>query len=126
MRLIDADALMNDFRAYMAKRHDRERCVSEKNCKTCVSGCLWREKIFAAPTIEAKDLIRYTVDEERRRIRYEIIEVESIIHAHWIIDGDWGECSHCHEASKLSVMEHKDYCPACGAIMDEEDETNGR
>ena len=42
--------------------------------------------------------------------------------AHWIIDRgcDWGECSQCHEASKLSVMEHKDYCPACGAIMDEE------
>ena len=38
----------------------------------------------------------------------------------WIINGEWGECSHCHEASKLSVMEHKDYCPACGASMDEE------
>lgn len=45
--------------------------------------------------------------------------------AHWIINGDWGECSHCHEASKLSVMEHKDYCPACGAHMIEEVETNG-
>lgn len=39
---------------------------------------------------------------------------------HWIINGDWGECSHCHEASKLSVMDHKDYCPACGARMDGE------
>lgn len=48
------------------------------------------------------------------------IEAEPIKHAHWIINGDWGECSSCHEASKLSVMEHKDYCPACGAIMDEE------
>lgn len=46
--------------------------------------------------------------------------------AHWIISGDWGECSNCHEASKLSVMEHKDYCPACGAQMIEEVETDGR
>lgn len=45
-------------------------------------------------------------------------------HAHWIINGDWGECSRCHETSKLSVMEHKDYCPACGAIMDEESVVN--
>ena len=45
--------------------------------------------------------------------------------AHWIVYGNWRECSHCHEASKLSVMEHKDYCPACGARMIEEVETNG-
>ena len=39
------------------------------------------------------------------------------VHAQWVVDGDWGECSHCHEASKLSMMEHKDFCPACGAKM---------
>lgn len=56
------------------------------------------------------------------------IEAEPIKHAHWIIDkgGDWGECSNCHEASRMSVMEHKDYCPACGARMIEEVRTNGR
>lgn len=52
------------------------------------------------------------------------IEAKPIIHAHWIIDkgGQWAECSNpkCREASKISVMEHKDFCPACGAIMDEE------
>ena len=47
-------------------------------------------------------------------------ELIPAVDAVWIIDGDWGECSHCHEASKLSVMEHKDYCPACGAKMGEE------
>lgn len=46
-------------------------------------------------------------------------------HAHWIINGDWGECSSCHEASKLSVMEHKDYCPACGAYMKGADPRDG-
>ena len=39
--------------------------------------------------------------------------------AHWIINGDWGECSSCHESSKLSVMDHKAFCPACGARMEE-------
>lgn len=44
------------------------------------------------------------------------------IHAHWIIDkgGQWAECSNCHEDEKIAVMVHKDFCPACGAIMDEE------
>lgn len=49
------------------------------------------------------------------------------VHAHWIIDGDWAECSNpkCREASKISIMEHKDYCPACGARMCEEIEIDG-
>lgn len=42
------------------------------------------------------------------------------VHAHWIINGDWAECSNCHESSKLAVLEHKDFCGACGAAMDEE------
>lgn len=42
------------------------------------------------------------------------------IHAHWIINGDWAECSNCHEDEKIAVLVHKDYCPACGSIMDEE------
>ena len=48
------------------------------------------------------------------------IELFPVVHARWIVYGDWAECSHCHEASKLYVMDHKDYCPACGASMDEE------
>lgn len=45
------------------------------------------------------------------------IELSPVVHAHWIVDkgGNWGECSNCKETSKLSVMEHKGYCPACGA-----------
>ena len=50
--------------------------------------------------------------------------VKQQVHAHWIIDegGKWAECSNpkCREASKISEMEHKAFCPACGAIMDEE------
>lgn len=42
------------------------------------------------------------------------------IHAHWIINKDRAECSNCKESSKIAVLEHKDFCGACGAIMDEE------
>lgn len=41
-------------------------------------------------------------------------------HAHWTINGKWAECSNCREGEKIAVLVHKDYCPACGAIMDEE------
>ena len=37
--------------------------------------------------------------------------------AAWLIDGVWAECSNCHEAEKIEEMNHKDYCPACGARM---------
>ena len=52
-RLIDADALMDAFRTYMVERHDREKCVSEENCKTCDKPCLWRSIVSAAPTVDA-------------------------------------------------------------------------
>ena len=53
MRLIDADALMDAFRTYMAERFDREKCVSEENCKTCDRSCLWRSVVSVAPTVDA-------------------------------------------------------------------------
>lgn len=71
----------------------------------------------------------YKVHASRLTVELEPIydELVPTVHAHWIINGEWGECSNpkCREASKLSVMDHKDFCPACGAIMDEEDRQNG-
>ena len=52
-RLIDADALMDAFRTYMVERHDREKCISEENCKTCDRSCLWRSVVSVAPTVDA-------------------------------------------------------------------------
>lgn len=43
-RLFDANALMDAFRSYMVDRYDKEKCVSEENCKTCENSCLWRKK----------------------------------------------------------------------------------
>ena len=35
--------------------------------------------------------------------------VKQQVHAHWIINGDWGECSNCYEGEKIAVLVHKDY-----------------
>ena len=58
MRLIDADALMDAFRTYMVERFDREKCVSEENCKTCDRSCLWRSVVSVAPTVDAVLVVR--------------------------------------------------------------------
>ena len=57
-RLIDAEALMDAFRTYMVERYDREKCVSEENCKTCDRSCLWRSVVSVAPTVDAVPVIR--------------------------------------------------------------------
>ncbi len=57
-RLIDADALMDSFRRYIAERHDRERCVSEENCNTCERECLWRRVVKNAPAVDAVEVVR--------------------------------------------------------------------
>lgn len=56
MRLIDANALMKAFRDYMAKHHDRERCISQENCNACKVGCLWHRIVKEAPTIDPESL----------------------------------------------------------------------
>ena len=108
MRLIDADALMDAFRTYMVERHDREKCVSEENCKTCDKPCLWRSIVSVAPTVDAV-LVR---------------------HGHWIMN-EYDElyCSVCGDIASLDSGEYfyrgkisfddSFYCPNCGAKMDE-------
>ena len=57
-RLIDANALMDEFRNYMVERHDRIKCASEENCKVCENGCLWREVVSKAPTVDSVEVVR--------------------------------------------------------------------
>ena len=57
-RMIDANALMDAFRGYMVERHDKEKCVSEENCKTCEKSCLWRKIVSVAPTVDAVEVCR--------------------------------------------------------------------
>ena len=50
-----------------------------------------------------------------------IVEVEPVVHAHWIGDepGDW-RCSHCGAYASDGGFEQTKRCPECGAHMDEE------
>ena len=57
-RLIDANALKDKFRRYMADRFDSERCVSEENCITCGRVCLFQRTINNAPTVDAVEVVR--------------------------------------------------------------------
>ena len=113
MRLIDVDAIPESATA-----------ISESG-KLYVA---W-SAIVSAPTIEAKDLIRYTVDEERRRIRYEIIETEPTKHGKWFLIDECSNagvyCSVCHKKVYREQYANQkiksSYCPNCGAKMDLEE-----
>lgn len=50
-----------------------------------------------------------------------------IVHGHWIVEGsgycgDYAECSECGEIIEFSPRQKMNYCPNCGAKMDEEAE----
>ena len=97
-RLIDADALMDEFRRYMVERYDREKCVSEENCKTCEHRCLWQRIVSEATTVDAVE----------------------VVHGHWVDLGRnyytvVSQCSEC--GAKYDFR--SPYCPNCGAKMDE-------
>lgn len=103
-RLIDANALMDDFRKYMVERYDREKCVSEENCKACENSCLWRKKVSADPTVDAVE----------------------VVHAHWYKAPHHPyRCSNCGEMALLDMYGEShyrsNYCPNCGAKMDKEE-----
>ena len=104
-RLIDANALMDSFREYMVERYDKEKCVSEENCKTCDKPCLWRKIVRSAPTVSA-------------------VEVK---HGEWIYEEKPDEnnniqarCSVCFagDLHATALMNKVPYCWKCGAEMD--------
>jgi hypothetical protein len=101
-RLIDANALMDDFREYVAQRHDRERCVSEENCNACDRECLWRRVVKNAPTVDAVE----------------------VVHGRWILEFysySTPKCSVCGWKAPYCEdcgYEVGNYCPNCGSKMD--------
>lgn len=102
-RLIDANALMDAFRKHMAWKFDRERCVSEDNCKTCDRGCLWRNIVMDAPTVDAVE----------------------VVHGYNTGNARWFECSVCgYGFNDIFLLDEADdmlepnYCAHCGAKMD--------
>ena len=112
-RLICANALMDEFRAYMVDRYDREKCVSEENCKTCENSCLWRKMVSVAPTVDAVEVEHgywidsHTVDHIGRIIEHGI---------------DCSVCDSVFKDDSREVVKHwKEQfkvCPFCGAKMD--------
>ena len=95
-RLIDANALKDDFRRYMADRYDSERCVSEENCITCGRVCLFQRTINNAPTVDAVE----------------------VVHGRWLPQKLLGErVWDCSECKTLGSPQWK-FCPVCGAKTD--------
>ena len=90
-------------------------------CKDCIH-CAACDEMYMQLTSDSMDGIEYIEGAEDCPHFESCSEHKRQIHAHWIIDkgGVWAECSNCHEDEKIAVLAHKDFCPACGAIMDEE------
>lgn len=100
MRLIDAEALKNIYAQIIAKLE----AVSDGNiipliAKMAISALM--DCIEYQPTIEAKP----------------------IVHAHWEYETWAGDfCSNCGKPAiegRYAYQVHTDYCPSCGAQMDE-------
>ena len=95
MRLIDAEALREKLYEWCGNH-----CENKDGCKFCdISDII--DFIYEAPTIEAKP----------------------VVHAHWECT-QWYEhqCSNCGDFALLNdknVDCKSNYCPHCGAVMDE-------
>ena len=111
MRRIDADALKDLIYeswggdpAYHTARYGQLKTETEAKAEYA---CLMLENIDAQPTIEA---------EPRKHGRWKVLHG---VLAGDDIYGDMGECSNCG----LHLRNYEwDYCPNCGAKMDEEDD----
>ena len=76
--------------------------------------------------IDADELIRKIRHDDKDGIYWEIyhaptIETEPVRHGHWTLDRhEHGVCSVCHMTSvDIIGGEFHNYCPNCGAKMDE-------
>lgn len=94
MRLIDADVLI----PFIASNYGCDDCKAE--CGICEIGFV-KSDIQCIPTIEA----------------------EPIRHGHWVTTATgWIYCSNCDREPPNETNYRSDYCPNCGAKMDEVDE----
>ena len=81
-------------------------CGEDRHCPLCDDSCPSYIEV-----VPVKELEKTTVDR---------------VHAHWIHHPDnlfptesTMECSHCHEEETVFIL-NDNYCPNCGAKMDEE------
>ena len=98
MRLIDADALMNQMVKKKAGPADRRYT---EGFNDALMRC--RSMLHSAPTVDAVP----------------------VVHGRWLKDGDFWVCLNCESEinvkNSLGVENHKNYFPNCGAKMDAKD-----
>ena len=108
-RLIDANALMDEFRRYMVERYDREKCVSEENCKTCDKSCLWRKKVSAAPTVDAVEVVHGRwIELYMGELKCPICD-EKVMCVGWLTNGKYNYCHNCGANVNRRTL-RCDYC----------------
>lgn len=84
-----------------------------------ITGFYYENGICAGVTIEG------IIDEKTKET--EKVYFRRVIHAHWIPspdDNDIYRCSACKCTSCIPKYITHDICPACGAVMDEEELTD--
>lgn len=101
MRLIDADLQIDVCKKIIAEEwNHRVAPLSWADAEET-----FLDRLYEAPTVDA-------------------VDTEPIKHGHWITHNEgnpfeiYGECSRC--GCSQSISDHLNYCPDCGAKMDEE------
>jgi NADH pyrophosphatase NudC (nudix superfamily) len=115
-RLIDADALKGWI----------EACTEEKDWLVSQYNADWIWSMLdSAPTIEVTDFIEYHLDEISRTLHYRVVKDEPVKHGRWLYSSIKNQmfrvCDQCACAAvKLENQSDYNYCPFCGAKMEEE------
>ena len=88
-----------------------------------------REAAIRALLNDAPEQVSYSREDAADCIRYmDAADVAPVVHGRWIYIGKYGEyeCSVCHgidtdcsDYYSSHVVTEQDYCPNCGARMDE-------
>lgn len=105
-RLIDADALIEDYRDIIDCEIDH--CKYQNTVREIIDSAQTIEppkKLIASITVDTEDLVKRIKDEFEPK------------HGSWMYNGD-GEymCSECHKSVTWKTTR---YCPHCGARMED-------
>ena len=102
MRLIDAGALK--------KKAQMRGHVLKKSMVTVYHMCVSTHDIDEAPTVDAEPV---------RHGRWKTMPYRTVEHGNVVISGEAEMCTNCRCAKK-EYHKQMNYCPNCGAKMDEE------
>lgn len=91
--------------------------------------CINREAAIRALLNDAPEQVSYSREDAADCIRYmDAADVAPVVHGRWIYTGKYGEyeCSICHgidadcsDYYSVHLVTEQNYCPNCGARMDE-------